>query len=483
MEKLIVIIFCLFFYFIKSQELRPFRPAPFPTAQCNNLMGNYSSEWRPSHGSPNVLDLGCGNKVVRLYSKNENISTRKSEGIFIDLNNIGITLDTSKKYKIIVSYRYSLPNNQNRAINFDVYFANNIVEKSNNNCDEEVLPNVSDKMKVLTFNSGEFLTDSYTCQVKSKEQGQISPNKSYKYLWITSNLNTTLNFREYVDIDKIEMYYDTSSGNNGGNNGSTCNLPSPNNLSINNITSTTASFTWNSVSNAIKYRVKVYPKANPNYTNTLETTSNTYNFSNLSPNILYQAEVRAVCSTSNSSTNISYITFTTSTSCLSDLIINNLITNSQTFQASNSILAYSNINNNLIVNYSAGNQISLLPGFNVKATASSLFRAHIKPCSNSPSIIPEEEYPEDTISLQRKYNEAPILNSKLKIYPNPASNILTIDNGKEKLISWQLYDVSGKLMKNGNSNTVNVQSIPNASYVLKINLEKNQISKTIIVKH
>lgn len=476
MKNLFSIIFCLCFYFIKSQELRKFTPAPFPTAQCNNLMGNYSSEWRPSHGSPNVLDLGCGNKVVRLYSKNENISTRKSEGIFIDLNNIGVTLDTSKKYKIIVSYRYSLSSNQNRAINFDVYFANGMVEKSSNNCDEETLPNVSDKMKVLTFNNGEFLNDSYTCQVKSKEQGQISPNKSYKYLWITSNLNTTLNFREYVDIDKIEMYYD-----NGGSSGSVCNLSYPSNLSIANITSSTAIFTWDTVPNALKYRVKVYPITNPNYNNTLETTSNVYNFSNLPPNTVYEAQVRAVCANGQSSPYISYWMF--ATSCpINSTIIHPIKTN-QNFTASNSILASSYINYDLFVKYSAGNQVSLLPGFYVKATANSSFLASLESCSSPPNALLEEK-PQDTISKQRKYSEMiPILNSEFKIYPNPVSNILTIDNGKEKLISWELYDYSGKMIKSGNSATINVQSVPNATYVLKINLKKTQISKTIIVKH
>lgn len=303
---LISFLFFLKVYLVSCQALPAFRASPFPQNQCNNLKGNYDSEWKPSHGSPSVLDLGCGNKVVRLYSKNESISSKKSEGIFIDLTKVGINLNSSKKYKIIVTYRYSLPSNPNRAINFDVYFANGLVEKSSDNCDEEKEPTVSDKVKILSFAKGEFLNDTYTCQVKSKEQGGISISKTYRYLWIVSNINTTLTTKEYVDIDKVELYYDNIVPPI-----ETCKLSTPVNLSFFNITPSSATFKWDVVNNASKYRVKVYPLNVPDYSNTLEATSNSYDFNNLVPNTEYLAEVRAVCASGISSTNISYKSFTT----------------------------------------------------------------------------------------------------------------------------------------------------------------------------
>lgn len=303
-----IVVLLIFFFNVfsfKSQSLPAFNPAPFPQSACNNLMGNYTNQWRPSHGSPNIIDLGCGNKVVRLYSKNESITTRKSEGIFIDLNNIGVNIDTSKKYRIIVSYRYSIPSNPNRAVNFDVYLANNMVEKSNNNCEEETFPNVSDKMKILTFASGEFLDDTYTCQVKSKEQGQIVPNNSYKYLWIVSNLNTTLNYREYVDIDKIELYYDNSGTN------AICNLSKPNNLLANDLTYNSASIAWNPVPNASKYRVRYYLQNTQDYNN-FETSNTSIAFNSLLPSTAYQADVTPICSNGIiDGNNVSYLKFNT----------------------------------------------------------------------------------------------------------------------------------------------------------------------------
>ncbi len=161
--------------------------------------------------------------------------------------------------------------------------------------------------------------------------------------------------------------------------------------------------------------------------------------------------------------------------CVNTLAINQNITNNGNYKASNQITASSIINPNLIVNYAAGNQISLLHGFQVSGNSTGVFRAYLEEC-NPNNIVARINNNYAPNSLENSINN-------LKIYPNPVSNILTIDNGKEKLVSWQLYDNAGKLIRNGNSNTINVQSIPNASYVLKINLDKTQISKTIIVKH
>jgi len=446
-------------------------------------MGNYTTEWRPSHGSPNVLNLGCGNRVVRLYSRNDNFSTRKSEGMYIDLNNLGVTLDTSKKYKIIVSYRYSLPSNPNRSINFDVYFANGMTEKSNNGCDEETFPTVSDKMKVLTFTNGQFLDDTYTCQVKYKEQGQISPSKSYRYLWITSNLNTTASFREYVDIDKIEMYFDNGSGN------TICTLPKPTNLQVTSTTYNSASISWSPVSGAQKYRVRYYLRGTQDYQN-FQSVQTSFGFSSLFPNTAYQADVSPICSSGEIDGNhVAYVKF--NTPCPVNLPINDPITTSQNYPAISSIIASSVINDGLNVSFHAGNYVLLLPGFSVKASANSAYRAYIEGCTSIPlPVAPEEgeENQEETESdgemyFGKKNEEVGISNSDVKVFPNPVSHYFQIDTGLEKIASWQLFDSFGKLIKMGTDKVVNVESIPDGNFVLIINLEKTQISKTIIVKH
>ena len=160
--------------------------------------------------------------------------------------------------------------------------------------------------------------------------------------------------------------------------------------------------------------------------------------------------------------------------CINTLNIDQNITANVNYKASNQITASSIINSNLIVNYAAGNEVRLLPGFQVSGNSTGIFRAYIEEC-NPYGLVSKTANRDNPIIVENFNN--------LKIYPNPVSDILTIDSGKEKLISWELYDYSEKMIKNGNSNTINVQSVPNATYVLKINLEKKQISKTIIVKH
>ncbi|WP_374463154.1 3-coathanger stack domain-containing protein [Chryseobacterium sp.] len=494
LKRLFVILLFLYFYFAKSQAFPAFMPVPFASSQCNNLMGNYNNQWKPSHGSPNVIDLGCGNKVVRLYSKNDNITTRKSEGVFIDLNNIGVNIDTSKKYKIIVSYRYSLPNNPNRAINFDVYLANGMTEKSNNNCDEETFPSVSEKMKILTFNNGEVLQDTYTCQVKSKEQGQIIPNKSYKYLWITSNLNTSLNLREYVDIDKIEMYYDGNSGS-GSND---CNLPPPTMLKYSNLTDTSVRLEWNeAVGTGLWYDIRLY-----NNSTGMLVYSNNYHFlqkdyTALSPDTPYTFTVAHACLNNYENNDVKAISFRTQ--CTPDLIINDPVIKNNIYQASNSIVASSNISDGLLVKYKAKNYVSLQPGFSVKATDSnSLFHAYNGDCTGSPtssqrqngldSLDLKSEERKAAISEIENYfgkinDEKIISNSNFEIYPNPASTYFDINAGNEKVIYWEMYDLAGKLIQKGNTNRVNVRSISDSNYLINITFENRKVSRKIIVKH
>lgn len=498
MKRLFVILLFLTFYLAKSQALPAFTPTPFASSQCNNLMGNYNNQWRPSHGSPNVIDLGCGNKVVRLYSKNDNITTRKSEGIFIDLNNLGVALNPTKKYKIIVSYRYSLPQNPMRAINFDVYLANGMTEKSNSNCDEETFPSGSEKMKILTFSNGEVLNDTYTCQVKTKEQGQISPNKSYQYLWITSNLNTTLNVREYVDIDKVEMYVD----NGGCTNNEPCKLTRPTNARVSSLSTNSATITWDKVTWASKYRVRYYLRNTREY-HDFYTSSLYFTFNSLLPSTAYQADVSPICSWNNGidGLNVAYIKF--NTPCVTDLMINYAITTNQKFQATNSIIASSNINNDLIVKYKAGNIVTFTPGFHAKATENSLFHTFIGNCSDDfVAIAPPEVWNKQRVDsinwnnneelipdlkgnkfLANKNREVINAISEIEIYPNPASTYFDINTGKGKILSWEMYDLSGKTVQRGNTNKVDVRSIPDASYILNIIFEDRKVSRKIVVKH
>jgi len=319
----------------------------------------------------------------------------------------------------------------------------------------------------------------------------VTTNQTFVYKFSTKNANCNQAESEMI---KITVNYIAG----GGGSGTICDyLPKPTNLQLTNLTYNSASISWSPVPGATQYRVRYYLKNTMEYNN-LRTSGTSFTFYSLLPNTAYQADVSPICPNGNiDGIHVTYIKF--DTPCATDLTINYTIRDNQSFQAMNSILASSNINDNLLVDYSAKNQVYLLSGFNVKASTNSSFRAFIKPSCSIYTAPPPQGKENDSLDvegnkindlyseiggfLKKKNKNVDISNSEIKVYPNPVSSYFNIDTGKEKIISWQLYDYSGKIIKKGNSNTINVQSIPNASYVLKINLEKTQISKTIIVKH
>ena len=78
-----------------------------------------------------------------------------------------------------------------------------------------------------------------------------------------------------------------------------------------------------------------------------------------------------------------------------------------------------------------------------------------------------------------------VSNNDLKIYPNPAQDFITIENGK-KLSSVKIYDVSGKLVLSTNilSNKIDVNTLTTGNYMIEVFDESNKliISKKLIKK-
>lgn len=66
----------------------------------------------------------------------------------------------------------------------------------------------------------------------------------------------------------------------------------------------------------------------------------------------------------------------------------------------------------------------------------------------------------------------------LSVYPNPVGDILYAD---QKLESFELYSVSGDLVRSGNNeNSISVQDLPKGMYMLKIKNKDKSITKKII---
>ena len=78
-----------------------------------------------------------------------------------------------------------------------------------------------------------------------------------------------------------------------------------------------------------------------------------------------------------------------------------------------------------------------------------------------------------------------ILNDNITIFPNPTSNLVTIENSIYPIQSIILFDVSGKEVKtvsniNNNKTVISLSDIENGLYIVKIVTEKGIINKKII---
>lgn len=165
--------------------------------------------------------------------------------------------------------------------------------------------------------------------------------------------------------------------------------------------------------------------------------------------------------------------------CPDVLYITPPITASQDFQAGQSIYASSAINDNLMVNYKAGQEVSLLPGFHVRGEVRGQFRAYIDPCTITSRV---KGYIDKIKQVRVNTNEL-FTSAEVKIYPNPASTFVKIDSDKNKVVGWVLYDLSGKVVLNGNNTTVTVENLPKSTYLLVIKLDNGtNVSKKIIIQ-
>ncbi|MBT8230291.1 MAG: T9SS type A sorting domain-containing protein, partial [Bacteroidia bacterium] len=74
-----------------------------------------------------------------------------------------------------------------------------------------------------------------------------------------------------------------------------------------------------------------------------------------------------------------------------------------------------------------------------------------------------------------------VYQGSINIYPNPVTNLLTID-AEDTFHSLGLYDLQGKLLlQGGNQKTIDVRSLESGCYILRIQFEDSHVLKPIIV--
>lgn len=94
------------------------------------------------------------------------------------------------------------------------------------------------------------------------------------------------------------------------------------------------------------------------------------------------------------------------------------------------------------------------------------------------------------MTLQYKiYNQlavSDVVKQNLTIYPNPADRAIFLNSKEDKIKSYELYDMNGKLIKKENVGAakyeINVSNITKGTYLLNVNLENKIVGQKIIIK-
>ncbi|WP_109098184.1 S8 family serine peptidase [Aquimarina sp. AU58] len=175
--------------------------------------------------------------------------------------------------------------------------------------------------------------------------------------------------------------------------------------------------------------------------------------------------------------------------CIGNLTItqNVNIGQSDIREVTNSITATNIIFNNATAVYDAGNRVRLRPGFHARMRSS--FRAHINGCVIRAPTIEKKAEPEVIVVYEKSISKPLDEFQKIKIFPNPVRNILTIIS-EEPILSWELKNNMGKLSNQSKPNRktflkdhINVKSLNSGLYILKINMTNGETAYKRIIKN
>lgn len=73
--------------------------------------------------------------------------------------------------------------------------------------------------------------------------------------------------------------------------------------------------------------------------------------------------------------------------------------------------------------------------------------------------------------------------NQIKVYPNPVSNILRLESGTERIKSYQLYNLSGQLLRSGfNEQELDMSTFLNGLYLLRLETNQGVLHQKIVVE-
>jgi len=71
--------------------------------------------------------------------------------------------------------------------------------------------------------------------------------------------------------------------------------------------------------------------------------------------------------------------------------------------------------------------------------------------------------------------------TEISIYPNPAKNFINIETN-EDIISVNIYNTVGQLVKNSSQRRVNISDLPSSIYIIEVNTKNKTTTERLIIK-
>lgn len=126
----------------------------------------------------------------------------------------------------------------------------------------------------------------------------------------------------------------------------------------------------------------------------------------------------------------------------------------------------------------AGTNVTLLP--NTYIMKWSRYFATIDGCT--PQLKPAGDDRKE-VNIAFSLDRAAEQGSDITIYPNPASTYVSIDTRNEKLLYWELYDMSGRFVLRGRNNKVKVEGLAKQTYLLRMCInEGRNVCRPLVVR-
>jgi hypothetical protein len=79
------------------------------------------------------------------------------------------------------------------------------------------------------------------------------------------------------------------------------------------------------------------------------------------------------------------------------------------------------------------------------------------------------------------------INLEMNVYPNPTTNYLTLKVEESKGLSFQLFDIQGKVIENkkvmASNTTIKMEGLPTATYFLKVTNNKQVVKIFKVIKN